>query len=54
VLYGVLVGLVIGWLVIRLDLAITGPPGGRRGRRARVEEGESAIRPEPSRTRALL
>ena len=54
VLYGVLVGLVLGWLVIRLDLALTGPPGGRRGRRARVEEGTAAIRPEPPRTQALL
>lgn len=54
VLYGLVVGLVIGWLVIRLDLALTGPPGGRRGRRARVAEGASAIRPEPPRTRALL
>jgi hypothetical protein len=54
VLYGVLVGLVLGWLVIRLDLALTGPPGGRRGRRARVEEGAAAIRPEPTRTSALL
>jgi hypothetical protein len=54
VLYGMLVGLVLGWLVIRLDLAITGPPGGRRGRRARVAEGAAAIRPEPPRTRALL
>jgi hypothetical protein len=54
VLYGVLVGLVIGVLVIRLDLAITGPPGGRRGRRARVAEGAAAVRPEPPRTHALL
>lgn len=54
VLYGLLVGLVIGWLVIRADLALTGPPGGRRGRRARVAEGAAAIRPEPPRTRALL
>ncbi len=54
VVYGVVVGLVIGALVIRLDLVATGPPGGRRGRRARVAEGASAIRPEPPRTHALL
>ena len=50
VLYGVVVGLVIGFVVIRLDLALTGPPG-RRGRRA---EEAGALRPEPVRTRALL
>lgn len=54
VVYGVVVGLVIGALVIRLDLVVTGPPGGRRGRRARVAEGATAIRPEPPRTHALL
>lgn len=50
VLYGLLVGLVIGYAVIRTDLALTGP----RGRRARQLEQEAAVRPEPSRTRALL
>ena len=50
VLYGVVVGLVIGFVVIRLDLAITGPRG-RRGRRA---EEAGALRPEPRRTRPLL
>jgi hypothetical protein len=49
-LYGVLVGLVIGFIVIRLDIAMTGAPG-RRGRRA---EEAGALRPEPVRTRALL
>jgi len=48
--YGVVVGLVIGFVVIRLDLALTGPRG-RRGRRA---EEAGAIRPEPARTRPLL
>ena len=48
--YGVVVGLVIGFVVIRLDLALTGPRG-RRGRRA---EEAGALRPEPARTRALL
>ncbi|KQW48071.1 hypothetical protein ASC77_13420 [Nocardioides sp. Root1257] len=50
VTYGAVVGLVIGFVVIRLDLAFTGPRG-RRGRRA---EEATALRPEPRRTRALL
>jgi hypothetical protein len=50
VTYGVAVGLVIGFVVIRLDLAFTGPRG-RRGRRA---EEATALRPEPRRTRPLL
>jgi len=50
VTYGAVVGLVIGFVVIRLDLALTGPRG-RRGRRA---EEAGALRPEPGRTRALL
>lgn len=50
VLYGLVVGLLIGWAVIRLDLALTGP----RGRRSRVAETTAAIRPEPRRTQALL
>lgn len=49
-LYGAVVGLLIGFVVIRLDLALTGPRG-RRGRRA---EEATAIRPEPPRTRPLL
>jgi hypothetical protein len=57
VLYGLVLGLVLGWLVIRLDLALTGAPGargGRGGRRARVADDAAAIRPEPRRTEALL
>lgn len=50
VLYGVLVGLVVGFIVIRLDVALTGQPG-RRGRRT---EEAGALRPEPTRTRPLL
>jgi hypothetical protein len=50
VTYGAVVGLVIGFVVIRLDQAFTGPRG-RRGRRA---EEATALRPEPRRTRALL
>jgi hypothetical protein len=48
--YGVGVGLLIGLVVVRLDLAFTGSAG-RRGRRA---EEASAVRPEPARTRPLL
>ncbi len=50
VLYGLVVGLLIGFLVIRLDLAFTGP----RGRRSRVAEEAAAIRPEPRRHEPLL
>jgi hypothetical protein len=53
VLYGLVVGVVLGFLVIRLDLALTGPRGGR-GRRGRRAEEATALRPEPARTRALL
>lgn len=49
VLYAVVVGLAVGFLVIRVDLRLTGPRG-RRGRRA---EEATAIRPEPSRTSPL-
>ncbi|MCD4532912.1 hypothetical protein LRP67_02300 [Nocardioides sp. cx-169] len=50
VLYGLVVGLALGYLVIRVDLQVTGS-GGRRSRRA---EEAAAIRPEPARTSALL
>ncbi|WP_344042442.1 hypothetical protein [Nocardioides panacihumi] len=57
VFYGLVIGLVIGYVVVRIDLAVSGARGGgravgRRGRRA--EEAESAVRPEPKRTDALL
>jgi hypothetical protein len=57
VVYGLVVGLLIGYVVVRVDLALTGSGGGRRavgrtGRRA--EEAERAVRPEPKRTDALL
>ncbi len=48
--YTLVVGLVVGYLVIRVDLRLTGSRG-RRGRRA---EAEGALRPEPARTEALL
>ncbi|MEJ7834437.1 MAG: hypothetical protein WKF79_16100 [Nocardioides sp.] len=50
VLYGLVVGLMIGFVVIRLDLALTGSGG----RGSRVAERAAAIRPEPRRTEALL
>jgi hypothetical protein len=43
--YSLVLGLLIGWLVIRVDLALTGPKG-RGGRRA---EEAGPHRPEPSR-----
>jgi hypothetical protein len=49
-LYSVVVGLVIGLVVIRADLLLTGS----RGRRARTDEAASALRPEPPRTQPLL
>ena len=49
-LYSLALGLLIGYAVIRLDLALTGP----RGSRARRAEEARAIRPEPRRTSALL
>ena len=50
VVYGVVVGLLIGFVVIRVDLALTGP----RGAGARRAEEAAAGRPEPARTHALL
>lgn len=50
VLYSIAVGLVVAYVVIRVDLALTGS----RGSRARRDEERSAVRPEPSRTRPLL
>ena len=51
--YGVVVGLLIGFVMIRVDLAITGPRGSR-GAGARRAEEATAVRPEPARTHALL
>lgn len=51
--YGVLVGLVLGYLLIRLDVALTGGRGSR-GRRGRRAEEAAALRPEPRRIDALL
>ena len=48
--YGLVVGLAVGVLLIRADLALTG----QRGRGARRAEEAAAIRPEPARIEALL
>jgi len=48
------IGLLIGYLLIRLDLRFTAPrPTGRRGRRLAEAEEATAVRPEPGRTHAL-
>jgi hypothetical protein len=57
VVYGLVAGLIIGFIIVRIDLALTRISGGdravgRTGRRA--EEAEHAIRPEPKRTAPLL
>ncbi|GAA5140894.1 hypothetical protein GCM10023340_01760 [Nocardioides marinquilinus] len=57
VLYGLVVGLVLGYVVVRLDQLLTGSraSGGRaRGRRSRRDEQAAALRPEPARGQALL
>jgi len=48
--YGIVLGLLVGFVVVRIDLALTAPRG-RRGRRA---EEAQAHRPEPSRFDELL
>jgi hypothetical protein len=50
-LYSVAAGIVLGAVIIRLDLLLT---GSRRGRRARTDDPGAALRPEPGRTQALL
>lgn len=47
--YGVLLGLLIGYALVRADLALTGT----RGSRSRRAEEAAAVRPEPSRIEAL-
>lgn len=48
--YGVALGLLLGYLVIRVDAFLSGA----RGRRARREEAAAAHRPEPRRTDPLM
>jgi hypothetical protein len=50
--YGTLIGLLLGFLLIRVDLALTGGRGSR-GRRTAGSERAEALRPEPGRTHAL-
>ncbi len=49
-LYSLAVGIVLGWVVVRLDQRLRGP----RGAGARRQEERLAQRPEPRRWRALL
>jgi hypothetical protein len=51
VLYSLPPGLALGYLVIRADLLLTGPRGGARARR---EEEQQAVRPEPRRLEPLF
>jgi hypothetical protein len=48
--YSIVVGVLIGIVIIRLDLLLTGS----HGRRARTDDNGAAMRPEPPRTRPLL
>jgi hypothetical protein len=48
--YSLVLGLAVGYALIRLDLALSGS----RGSRARQEEQLGAVRPEPSRLQPLL
>lgn len=50
--YGVVIGLVIGFVLIRLDLRLTSPRGTRGRRQAELEE-PAEILAEPGRTHAL-
>ena len=55
VAYGLVVGLVVGYAVIRVDLALTGDPARRRSARSRRANGaDPVVRPEPKRTAPLL
>lgn len=57
VVYGLVLGLLIGYAIVRVDLALTGGAGGGRraaGRRDRRAEEAAAVRPEPKRTDTLL
>ena len=50
--YGAVIGLVLGFLLIRLDVRLTGGSGPRGRRQAEVDR-TTALRPEPGRTHAL-
>ena len=52
--YGAVIGLLLGYVLIRLDLRLTTPrPSGARGRRLAETEEATAVRPEPGRSYAL-
>ncbi|WP_370250378.1 hypothetical protein [Nocardioides sp.] len=53
VAYGLLLGAVVAYLLVRGDQMVTGG-GSSRGRRSRVAERSTAVRPEPRRTATLL
>ncbi|GAB3853659.1 hypothetical protein GCM10028801_06670 [Nocardioides maradonensis] len=48
--YGLVLGVLIGWLVIRIDLVVTSKPGRRR----RAAQRPDVVRPEPARWGPLL
>jgi hypothetical protein len=50
--YGAVIGLLLGFLLVRVDLALTGRTGSR-GRRTAGSEETEPLRPEPGRTHAL-
>jgi hypothetical protein len=50
--YGALLGLVLGFLLIRIDLRLSGRHSARGRRQAEIDE-VTAVRPEPGRTHAL-
>jgi len=50
-LYSVILGVLVGAVIIRLDLLLT---RSRPGRRARTDDSVAALRPEPGRTQPLL
>jgi hypothetical protein len=57
VAYAIVVGLLVGIVVIRLDLRVSRPRGARSsggGAGRRAAERATAVRPEPQRTQALL
>jgi hypothetical protein len=50
--YAALIGLVIGWVLIRIDLRFSGRASARGRRQAEIDE-VTTVRPEPGRTHAL-
>lgn len=54
VLFGLLVGLAIGWVVIRAEVALSSGSGSRGPRGGRRSDERAAARPEPPRTASLI